>query len=183
MKKIVFALLAISLFATAAFAINQKQDFTEDYTKLLDSHCIRVFVEGTKVGNDYIMASRGSIHFIYLSGTMSELITFSAEAPAWLQSANNDQGFGKRGYSNFIIYLVANQPWVVEAEKFNIGGYQLKKEDILTRPDWTPIGVNAQLADEWSFCVQIPTKYCKPGTEIEVGYDKYKEKFTVPKTR
>lgn len=183
MKKIIFALLAILILSTAAFAITQKQDFTEDYVKLLDSHCVRVFYEGTAIGNEYIMGARGSMHFIYLSGTMSELITFSAEAPAWLSSANNDQGFGKRGYSNFIIYLVANQPWIVEAEKFTIGGYHLKKEDILTRPSWTPIGINAQVADEWSFCVQVPNKYCKPGTEIEVGYDGYTEKLKIPTIR
>jgi len=183
MKKIILALSIIMLVAGTAFAITQKQDSTEDYLKLLDSHCIRVFVEGTAVGNEYIMGARGSIHFIYLSGTMSELISLSAEAPAWLSSANNDMGFGKRGYSNFIIYLVANQPWVVEAEKFTIGGYHLKKEDILTRPSWTPIGVNAQLADEWSFCVQVPNKYCKPGTEIEVGYGDYKEKLKIPTIR
>lgn len=183
MKKIIFALLAVTVLATVAFAgipTSPNKDFTEDYTKLLETHCIRVFVEGTPVGNEYIMGARGSIHFIYLSGTMSELISYSAEAPAWLSSANNDMGFSKRGYSNFIIYLVANQTWVVQAEKFTIGGYHLKKEDILTKDEWTPIGVNAQLADEWSFCVQVPNKYCKPGTEIEIGYGDYKEKFKVP---
>lgn len=180
MKRIILALSLVFILCGAAFGMGGNKDFTEDYVKLLDSHCIRVFVEGTKVGNDYIMGARGSIHFVYLSGTMSELISLSAEAPAWLKSANNDMGFGKRGYSNFIIYLVANQPWVVNAEDFTIGGYHLTKDDILTRKDWTPIGINAQLADEWSFCVQVPTKYCKPGTEIEVGYGNYTEKFKVP---
>ena len=180
MKKILLALLVVLALAGAAFADNPNKDFDEGYVKLLDTHCIRTFVEGTPVGDEFIMGARGSIHFIYLSGTMSEMIAKSQEAPAWLQSANNDVGFGKRGYENFIIYLVANQPWVVEAEKFNIGGYHLKREDILTRESWVPVGINAQLADEWSFCVQVPRKYCKPGTEIEIGYDKYLEKFKIP---
>ncbi len=178
MKKIILAILLIATAITAAKA--EQKDFDESYTQLLDSHCVRVFYEGTPVGKEYIMGARGSMHFIYLSGTMSDLISKSQTAPAWLSSANNDMGFGKRGYENFIIYLVANQPWVVRAEKFTIGGYQLKKEDILTKDAWTPIDVNAQLADEWSFCVQVPRKYCKPGTEIEVGYDGYLEKFKIP---
>ena len=130
MKKTILALLF--LLATVTVACAEMKDFDEGYVKLLDTHCIRTFVEGTPVGDEFIMGARGSIHFIYLSGTMSEMIAKSQEAPAWLTSANNDMGFGKRGYENYIIYLVANQPWVVEAEKFNIGGYHLKREDILT---------------------------------------------------
>ena len=178
MKKTILVILFLLTTVTAAYA--EMKDFDEGYVNLLDTHCIRTFVEGTPVGDEYIMGAKGSIHFIYLSGTMSDLISKSQEAPAWLTSANNDMGFGKRGYENFIIYLVANQFWVVEAEQFSIGGYHLKKEDILTKDEWTPIGINAQIADEWSFCVQVPKKYCKPGTEIEVGYGKYLEKFKVP---
>lgn len=180
MKKLILALFCLALLTTAAFAENPNKDFNEDYTKLMSSHCVRTFVDGTNVGTDYVFAAKGSIHFIYLSGTMSDLIASSFDIPDMLKSANNDMGFGKRGYSNFIVYLVANMPWVVRAEEFNIGGYHLKEEDILTKKEWSPIGTNAELCDEWTFCIQVPNKYVKPGTEIMIGYGKDLEKFKIP---
>ena len=68
MKKILLALSVVLVLAGAAFADNPNKDFDEGYVKLLDTHCIRTFVEGTPVGDEFIMGARGSIHFIYLSG-------------------------------------------------------------------------------------------------------------------
>lgn len=178
------ALLAVLCAAgTASAAI--------DGQKLLDARTSVCWVEG-EVFDGLVLGARGSIEFVYIDLTMTTemarqrkrfndaAISSYPYAP-WLEDGHLYFGNPEaKGKALFLAYVMTKKPWDFDLTQVYVGGYHLKKNDILT-PSWTnPFGELPSDLEGW-FAFVVPKSEVKAGQTVRLGYGNYGVDWKAPK--
>ncbi|MDO5114700.1 MAG: hypothetical protein Q4D58_01245 [Synergistaceae bacterium] len=174
---VIFCLFAaLALLAAPAHAAADGKGLEE----LLEVRQSDIWIEGERLG-DMMLGSRGTMQLIYVDKTLSDHITGNSRLQQWVYEMA--QYFGSeaaRKKALFIAHIETYKPWDFDYTKVFVGGYHLKKADILSPSMTNPFGPLAS-EEKGHFAFVVPASELKKGETIELGYGEYSEKWNVPK--
>ena len=192
--KKVFLLALFLLLSTGAAAMAADTGKMTKFEKILFPRTVTCWVEGVAM-DELVIGARVRMTFVCVDrklGTdMMRLRPDGSQAaeyesvPSWLRQSGSYY-MKQQGKTFFAVQFTTAKPWNFDVDKIRIGGYSVKREDVLFGPKLnqlvsaqeSTVSLPSDFTDE--FGIYVPSELLKPGAEIQIGYDDSLVTWTVP---